>query len=64
MKEIYHTVNRLQSFQSWNNGKSGGKLDLTSWTKPGLQICVIGCCVAVPRSYWSAVPTPLFIYIS
>ena len=38
MKEIYHTVNRLQSFQSWNNGKSGGKLDLTSWTKPGLQI--------------------------
>ena len=20
MKEIYHTVNRLQSFQSWNNG--------------------------------------------
>ena len=30
----------------------------------GLQIRVIGCCVAVPHSYWSAVPTPLFIYIS
>ena len=25
---------------------------------------VIGCCVAVPRSHWSAVPTLLFIYIS
>ena len=25
---------------------------------------VIGYCVAVPRSHWSAVPTPLFIYIS
>ena len=35
-----------------------------SLTTPGLQIRVIGCHVAVPRSYWSAVPTPLFIYIS
>ena len=25
---------------------------------------MIGCCVAVPRSHWLAVPTPLFIYIS
>ena len=25
---------------------------------------MIGCCVAVPRSHWSAVPTALFIYIS
>ena len=25
---------------------------------------MIGCCVAVPLSYWSAVPTPLFIDIS
>ena len=25
-------------FSSWNNGKSGAKLDLTSSTKPGLQI--------------------------
>ena len=49
---------------AWNNGKSGAKLDLTSLTTPGLQIRVIGCRVAVPRSYWSAVPTPLFIYIS
>ena len=49
---------------TWNNGKSGAKLDLTSSTTPGLQIRVIGCCVAVPRSYWSAVPTPLFFYIS
>ena len=38
--------------------------NLTSSTTPGLQIRVIGCCVAVPRSYWSAVPTLLFIYIS
>merc|ERR1712214_68549 len=36
----------------------------TSSTTAGLQIRVIGCCVAVPCSYWSAVPTPLFIYIS
>ena len=50
--------------QTWNNGKSGAKLDLTSSTTPGLQIRVIGCRVAVPRSYWSAVPTSLFIYIS
>ena len=48
---------------AWNNGSSGAKLDLTSSTTPGLQIHVIGCCVAM-RSYWSAVPTPLFIYIS
>ena len=27
-------------------------------------MCVIGCCVAVPRYHWSAVPTLLFIYIS
>ena len=27
----------------------------TSLTTPGLQICVIGCRVAVPRSHWSAV---------
>jgi len=33
-------------------------------TTPGLQIRVVGCRVAVPHSYWSAVPTPLFIYIS
>ena len=39
----------------WNNWKSGAKLDLTSSTTPGLQICVIGCRVAVPRSHWSAV---------
>ena len=25
-------------FQTWNNGKSGAKLDLTSSTTPGLQI--------------------------
>ena len=61
---------------SWNNGKSGAKLVLTSSLRPqpdckytslttaGLQILVIGCCVAVPCSHWSAVPTPLFIYIS
>ena len=36
----------------------------TRSTTPGLQIHVIGCRVAVPRSHWSAVPTPLFIYIS
>ena len=30
----------------------------THSTTPGLR--VIGCCVAVPRSHWSAVPTPLF----
>ena len=48
----------------WNNGKSGAKLVLTSSTTPGLQIRVIGCHVAMPRSHWSAVPTPLFIYIS
>ena len=34
----------------------------THSTTPGLR--VIGCRVAVPRSHWSAVPTPLFIYIS
>ena len=50
--------------KTWNNGKEVPRLDLTSSTTPGLQIRVIGCCVAVPRSYWSAVPTPLFIYIS
>ena len=49
---------------TWNNGTSGAKLDLTSSTTPELQIRVIGCCVTVPRSYWSAVPTPLLIYIS
>ena len=32
----------------------------THSTTPGLR--VIGCCVAVPRSHWSAVPTPLFIF--
>ena len=60
----------------WNNGKSGATLDLTSEvqphpdckytcsTTPGLQIRVIGCCVAVPHYHWSAVPTPWFIYIS
>ena len=35
----------------------------TSSTTPGQQIRVIGCRVAVPHSHWSAVPTPLFIYI-
>ena len=25
---------------------------------------MIGCRVAVPCSYWSVIPTPLFIYIS
>ena len=29
-----------------------------------MGIRVIGCRVAVPRSHWSAVPTPLFIYIA
>ena len=28
------------------------------------RLCVIGCRVAVPCSHWSAVPTPLLIYIS
>ena len=36
----------------------------TSSTTPRQQIRVIGFHVAVPRSYWSAIPTPLFIYIS
>ena len=41
------------------------RLDLTSSTTPGQQIhSVIICCVAVPRSHWSAVPILLFIYIS
>ena len=58
----------------WNKGKSGAQLDLTSLITPRLQILkvdhtrtvihVIGCRVAVPRSYWSVVPIPLFIYIS
>ena len=42
---------------TWNNGKSGAKLDLTILTTPRLQISVIGCSVAVPHSYWLAVPT-------
>ena len=29
---------RHEVFKSWNNGKSGAKLDFTSSTKPGLQI--------------------------
>ena len=49
---------------TWNNGKSGAKLYFTSSTTRRLQISVIGCSVAVPHSYWSAVATPLFIYIS
>ena len=31
-------VGRFRGVQSWNNGKSGAKLDLTSSTTPGLQI--------------------------
>ena len=48
----------------WNNGKVVPRLVLTSLTTPGQQIRVIGCRVTVPLSHWSAVPTPLFIYIS
>ena len=33
-------------------------------TTPKNESCCDGCRVAVPRSHWSAVPAPLFIYIS
>ena len=36
MKHFYAAPS--ESFQSWNNGKSGAKLVLTSSTTPGLQI--------------------------
>ena len=61
---LYLRIYANQLAHPWNNGKSGAKLDLTSSTTTGLQIRVIGCRVAVPRSYRSVIPTPLFIYIS
>ena len=38
-----------------------GNLEITShWVDQKLSRVVIGCRVAVPRSHWLAVPTPLF----
>ena len=63
-----------QDDQAWNNGKSGAKLYLTSSTTTGLQIHTVDhtrtanpcdwlpCCRAA--LHWSAIQTPLFIYIS
>ena len=50
----FHSANEVSC--SWNNGKSGAKLDLTSLTTPGLQIRVIGCRVSMTHSCISATP--------
>ena len=70
----WHVLSFMQSMQSIHGIMGSPEPNWISQVRPPPdckythsttpRLCVIGCRVAVPCSHWSAVPTPLFIYIS